>query len=65
MNNNDVALLLNNPGIIRNKLKIHAAIENARAFLKIKEDKWKYPRKVYENNGVRELNYYAEPIARV
>lgn len=31
----------------------------------IKEDKWRYSKSVYKNNGVRELNYYAEPIARV
>lgn len=30
--------LLNNPGIIRNRLKIHAAIINAQAFLKIKKE---------------------------
>ncbi|MDG1851239.1 MAG: DNA-3-methyladenine glycosylase I [Gammaproteobacteria bacterium] len=29
--------LLQNPGIIRNKLKIHAAVSNARAFLKVRE----------------------------
>jgi DNA-3-methyladenine glycosylase I len=33
----DVSRLLSNPGIIRNRLKINAAITNARAFLKIKE----------------------------
>ncbi len=30
--------LLQNPGIIRNKLKIHAAVSNARAFLKVREE---------------------------
>jgi DNA-3-methyladenine glycosylase I len=30
--------LLRDPGIIRNKLKINAAIENARAFLKVQEE---------------------------
>lgn len=32
-----IALLLSNPGIIRNKLKIVAAIQNAKAYLQIKE----------------------------
>lgn len=32
-----INLLLNNAGIIRNKLKITAAVENAKAFLKIKD----------------------------
>jgi DNA-3-methyladenine glycosylase I len=33
-----VAELLANPGIIRNRLKVRAAIENARAFLKVQEE---------------------------
>ena len=33
-----VATLLGNPGIIRNRLKVRSAIQNARAFLKIQED---------------------------
>jgi len=30
--------LLNNPGIIRNKLKIRAAVKNAHAFIKVREE---------------------------
>lgn len=33
----DVARLLGNPGIVRNHLKIHAAITNARAFLAVQK----------------------------
>ncbi len=33
-----ISLLLNNTGIIRNKLKIHAAIKNAETFLEIKNE---------------------------
>jgi DNA-3-methyladenine glycosylase I len=33
-----IAALLNNAGIIRNRLKIHATIQNARAVLKIREE---------------------------
>jgi DNA-3-methyladenine glycosylase I len=33
----DQQLLLHNPGIVRNRLKIKAAIENARAYLKLRE----------------------------
>lgn len=33
-----IAKLLNNPGIIRNELKIKAAIKNAQAYLKIEEE---------------------------
>lgn len=34
----DIARLLNDAGIIRNKLKIHAAITNAQQFLRIKKE---------------------------
>ena len=33
-----IAALLENPGIIRNRLKVEAAISNARAFLKVAEE---------------------------
>ena len=33
-----VAELLNNPGIVRNRLKVNAAIQNARAFLQVQEE---------------------------
>jgi DNA-3-methyladenine glycosylase I len=33
-----IASLLKNPGIIRNRLKIHSAVSNAKAFLKIQEE---------------------------
>lgn len=33
-----IEMLINNSGIIRNKLKINAAIQNAKAFLKVKEE---------------------------
>lgn len=35
----EFARLMNDPGIIRNRLKINAAIENAKAILKIREEK--------------------------
>jgi DNA-3-methyladenine glycosylase I len=33
-----ISALLSNPGIIRNRLKIHAAIQNAQAFLRVKAE---------------------------
>lgn len=33
-----IAELLQNPGIVRNKLKVNAVVKNARAFLKIQEE---------------------------
>ena len=35
---NKIEELLNNPGVIRNKLKVNSAISNAKAFLKIQEE---------------------------
>jgi DNA-3-methyladenine glycosylase I len=34
----EIAKLLVNPGIIRNKLKIESAVQNAKAFLKVQEE---------------------------
>ena len=34
----EIRLLLNNPGIVRNKLKINAAISNARCFLAVQKE---------------------------
>ncbi|MHC4494543.1 MAG: DNA-3-methyladenine glycosylase I [Planctomycetota bacterium] len=33
-----IASLLNNPGIVRNRLKVQSAVTNARAFLEIKQE---------------------------
>jgi len=33
-----IAELLQNPGIVRNKLKVNAAVKNAKAFLKVQEE---------------------------
>ena len=33
-----IAELMNNAGIIRNRLKIHATIQNAKSFLKVREE---------------------------
>jgi DNA-3-methyladenine glycosylase I len=33
-----IAELLANPGIIRNRLKIHATVQNAKSFLKVREE---------------------------
>ncbi len=44
----DVSRLLANPEIIRNKLKIHAAIANARAFLKVQEQFGSFDRYIWQ-----------------
>jgi DNA-3-methyladenine glycosylase I len=39
--------LLNNPGIVRNKLKVRAAVTNAQAFLKIQEEFGSFDRYIW------------------
>ena len=34
----EIERLLQNPGIIRNRLKVHSAVQNARAYLKVQEE---------------------------
>lgn len=55
--------LLNNPGIIRNKLKIRAAVQNARCFLKTQEEFgsfkdyiWRFTDGKPINNAFKSLN---------
>ena len=43
----DVSMLLADPGIIRNRLKIRAAIGNARAFLRVREEFGSFDRYIW------------------
>jgi DNA-3-methyladenine glycosylase I len=43
-----VAILLANPEIIRNRLKINAVITNASAFLKVQEEFWSFDRYIWQ-----------------
>jgi DNA-3-methyladenine glycosylase I len=43
-----IAELLSNPGIIRNRLKVQAAVTNARAFLKIQEQFGTFDRYIWQ-----------------
>lgn len=38
MGKRDISKLLNNPGIVRNKLKVESAIDNAKAFLEVQKE---------------------------
>ena len=46
-----VKQLLANPGIIRNKLKVAAAVENANAFLKVQEEFGSFDRYIWQFVG--------------
>jgi DNA-3-methyladenine glycosylase I len=47
----DVARLLANPGIIRNRLKVHSAIVNAQQFLKVQEEFGSFDRYIWQFTG--------------
>jgi DNA-3-methyladenine glycosylase I len=50
-----VAKLLENPGIVRNRLKVEAAVNNARAFLAVQEEFGSFDRYVWPFVGGRPL----------
>ena len=51
--------LLNNPGIIRNKLKVNAAISNAKAFLAIQQDYDCFDRYIWQFvKGISKQNHW-------
>ena len=53
--------LLQNPGIIRNKLKIQSAIRNAKAFLEIQSEFRSFDRYIWQfTNGVPIQNHQSE-----
>jgi len=43
-----IAALMNDPGIIRNQLKVHSAISNAQAFLKIQKEFGSFDRYIWQ-----------------
>jgi len=52
--------LLNHPGIIRNKHKIHASISNAQAFIKIREESGSFDNYIWSLiDGKRIINNWA------
>ena len=50
-----LAQLLKNPGIVRNRLKIHATIENAKAFLKVRKEFGSFDRYIWQFVGGKPL----------
>ena len=54
---NDISRLLANPEIIRNKLKINAAITNARAFLKVQDEFGTFDRYIWQFTGGRTIHH--------
>jgi len=52
----DVARLMNDAGIIRNRLKILGAIENARRFLQMKKEFGSFDKYIWQFTGHRTIN---------
>ena len=46
-----IAALLEDPGIVRNKLKIHGAVSNAQAFLKVQKEFGSFDRYIWQFVG--------------
>ena len=50
-----VEALLNNPGIVRNRLKIQSAIENARGFLQVQKEFGSFDKFIWQFTGGRTI----------
>lgn len=57
--------LLTNPGIVRNKLKIHAAIENAKAFLNIQKEYRSFKEYIWSFTGGKPIINHWKTISEV
>jgi DNA-3-methyladenine glycosylase I len=60
-----VAKLLENPGIVRNRLKVQAAVANARAFLEVQEEFGSFDRYVWPFVGGRPLVHRRKSMKEV
>lgn len=60
-----VAALLNNPGIVRNRLKINSAISNARAFLQVQAEFGSFDRYMWDFIGGSPLQPARRSLAEI
>lgn len=61
----DMKRLLNDPGIIRNRLKIEATINNARRFLEAREDFGSFDRYIWQFVGGRTIRHRFRSMSQV
>ncbi len=64
-NEEDTKRLLANPGIIRNRLKIAATIQNAKAFLKIQKEFGSFDAYIWQFVGGQAINHKIKSIADI
>jgi DNA-3-methyladenine glycosylase I len=60
-----IALLLNDAGIVRNRLKIHAAIRNARAFLNVQAEFGSFDAYIWQFVGGQPIQNHWNTMAEV
>lgn len=60
-----IAELLNNPGIVRNKLKVNAFIQNAKAFINIKEDIGSFDKYLWQFVDFTTINNKVENLKNI
>ncbi|MBN1568764.1 MAG: DNA-3-methyladenine glycosylase I [Acidobacteria bacterium] len=61
----DVKRLLNDPGIIRNRLKIEAAIKNAKAFLSVQKEFGSFDRYMWQFVGGKPIRHRLRSISQM
>lgn len=64
-NRQDIQQLLDNPGIVRNRLKIQATITNARAFLEIEREFGSFNRYAWPFVGGRPINHKVRSLRNI
>lgn len=57
--------LLNDPGIIRNKLKIYSSVSNAKAFLKVQEEFGTFDKYIWQFTGGKTIKNNFESLSQV
>lgn len=60
-----IARLLQNPGIIRNRLKIRSAVRNAAAFLKVQEEFGSFDRYIWQFVGGKPIIHHYQTVAEI
>ncbi|HTQ99586.1 MAG TPA: DNA-3-methyladenine glycosylase I [Candidatus Acidoferrum sp.] len=62
---NKIAALLQDPGIVRNRLKINAAVTNARAFIKVREEFGTFSKYIWSFTGGKQIHNSFESMTQI
>ncbi|MBQ9307792.1 MAG: DNA-3-methyladenine glycosylase I [Clostridia bacterium] len=58
-----IEALLSNPGIIRNRLKVRSAVNNARAFLRVQEEFGSFDRYIWHFTGGQTVDHHLTSLS--